>query len=323
MRTLTLIILLSLVVAWLTAAATAVRSVSRIWLRHWVERQLNGGAVAELYLDRPQRLLLAAGTGIASTVFALGALIGLREEGTSLVQYLLLAMLSLLVIGQLIPRALARRWSTPLVPLLMPALRVLDWLFEPLLKMAGHVARMAHPPRANTNTAAEDARESLEDLLREGELEGVGEASESAIISGVVEFGEKTVGEVMTLLSDIVAVERRLPAAEIARLVALSKYSRVPVYDGDLDHIAGIIHSFDVLARPEAPVSTLRKVSVAAPETPCHEVMKRMLRERVHLAIIRSVDGATQGLVTLEDLVEELVGEISDEHDEPITPPAA
>ena len=86
MRTLTLIVLLSLVVAWLTAAATAVRSVSRIWLRHWVERQLNGGAVAELYLDRPQRLLLAAGTGIASMVFALGALLGLREEGTALVE---------------------------------------------------------------------------------------------------------------------------------------------------------------------------------------------------------------------------------------------
>ena len=323
MRTLTLILLLSLAVAWLTAAATAVRSVSRIWLRHWVERQLNGGAVAELYLDRPQRLLLAAGTGIASMVFSLGALIGLREEGAALVQYLLIAMLSLLVIGQLIPRAIARRWSTPLVPLLMPALRVLDWLFTPLLTVAGRVARIAHPPLANTNTAAEDARESLEDLLREGELEGVGEASESAIISGVVEFGGKTVGEVMTRRSEIVAVERRLPAAEIARLVAQSKYSRLPVYDGDLDHVAGIIHSFDVLTRPEAPVSTLRKVSIAAPEAPCNDVMKRMLRERVHLAIIRGADGATQGLVTLEDLVEELVGEISDEHDEPNSAPAS
>ena len=322
MSTLTLILLLSIAVAWLTAAATAVRSVSRIWLRHWAERQLHGGEVAELYLDRPQRLLLAAGTGIAAMVFALGALLGLREHGAALMQYLLIAMLSLLVIGQLIPRAIARRWATPLVPLLMPALRILDWLFAPLLSVAAHVAQIVHPPLANTNTAADDARESLEDLLREGELEGVGEASESAIISGVVEFGEKTVGEVMSLRSEIVAVERRLPAAEIARLVAQSKYSRVPVYDGTLDQIVGIIHSFDILARPESPVSTLRKASFAAPDAPCNELMKRMLRERVHLAIIRSADGVTLGLVTLEDLVEELVGDISDEHDEPNATPA-
>ncbi len=322
MRTLTLILLLSLAVAWLTAAATAVRSVSRIWLRHWVERQLNGGNAAELYVDRPQRLLLAAGTGIASAVFALGALLGLREEGTALIEYLLIAMLALLVVGQLIPRAIARRWSTPLVPFLMPALRVLDWSFTPLLSVAGEFVRRMHPPAANTNTPAEDARESLEDLLREGELEGVGEASESAIISGVVEFGEKRVGDVMTSRPEIVAVERRLPAAEIARLVAQSKYSRIPVYDGDLDHVVGIIHSFDVLVRPEAPVSTLRKVSIAGPGTACNELMKRMLRERVHLAIIRDADGMTVGLVTLEDLVEELVGEISDEHDEPNTAPA-
>ena len=88
-----------------------------------------------------------------------------------------------------------------------------------------------------------------------------------------------------------------------------------------LDHVAGIIHSFDVLTRPEAPVSTLRKVSIAAPEAPCNDVMKRMLRERVHLAIIQSAEGATLGLVTLEDLVEELVGDISDEHDEPTSVP--
>jgi CBS domain containing-hemolysin-like protein len=127
---------------------------------------------------------------------------------------------------------------------------------------------------------------------------------------------------VMTARSEVVAVERRVPASEIIRLVAQSKYSRIPVYDGDIDHVAGIIHSFDILAHPDAPVTALRKMSSVAPETPCHDVMKRMLRERVHLAIVRGTDGITLGLVTLEDLVEELVGEISDEHDEPNSTPA-
>ena len=75
-----MILLLALLVGWLTAAATAVRSVSRIWLRHWVEQKLAGADAPDLYLDRPQRWLFAAGTGIAATVFAMGAVIGLRES---------------------------------------------------------------------------------------------------------------------------------------------------------------------------------------------------------------------------------------------------
>jgi putative hemolysin len=311
--TFALILLLSLLVGWLTAAATAVRSVSRIWLRHWVEQKLAGAAAAELYLDRPQRWLFGAGTGIAALVFATGAVVGLRASGSDAVEQAVVALLMLLVVGQLLPRAIARRWATPLVPLLMPVLRLLAWSCAPLFAFAALFARSA------PGQAAEEpgSRESLEDLLREGELEGVGEASESAIISGVVEFGEKLALEVMTLRDDIIAVERGMSSAQIARIVSQSKYSRIPVYERDLDHVVGLIHSFDVLARPFHPVERLRRVALVRAATPCHELMRSMLREHVHLAIIQGVLGETLGLVTLEDLVEELVGDISDEHDDP------
>ena len=100
---------LALVVGILTGGATALRSVSRIWLRHWAERRLAGAGTAALYLERPQRLLLAAGTGIAGTVFAMGAVIGLQvgDDFTLLVQHLLLGALLLLIVGQLVPRAAA------------------------------------------------------------------------------------------------------------------------------------------------------------------------------------------------------------------------
>jgi putative hemolysin len=306
--------LLALLVGWLTAAATAVRSVSRIWLRHWVEQKLAGAAGGELSLDRPQRWLFAAGTGIAATVFAMGTVIGLRESGRGAAEAVVVALLLLMVAGQLVPRAIARRWSASLVPLLMPALRVLAWSCAPLFVVARRFARTASA-RAK---AAPDGHEMLEDLLREGELEGVGEASESAIISGVVEFGEKHAVDVMTPRRDIVAVERSAPSAHIARVVAQSKFSRIPVFDRDLDHVVGLLHSFDVLARPDDPVVSLRRVATAPAATPCHELMRRMLREHVHLAIVQGARGETLGLVTLEDLVEELVGDISDEHDEPL-----
>lgn len=315
MTTIALVLLLAALVGCLTAAATAVRSVSRIWLRHWAEQQLAGEPGAEPLLDRPQRWLFAAGTGIAATVFATGAVIGLRETVGGAVEQLVIATALLMFVGQLVPRALGRRWATELVPPLMPVLRALEWTCVPFMKVSAlFVARRAH---ADPSDAEHDAHEALEDLLREGELEGVGEASESAIISGVVEFGEKLAIEVMTARADIIAVERAMPAAEIARIVSQSKYSRIPVIDGDLDHITGLVHSFDVLADPEHPVKALRRVAMARAATPCHELMRSMLREHVHLAIIQGVLGETLGLVTLEDLVEEFVGDISDEHDEP------
>lgn len=315
MTTFALVVLLTLVVGALTAAATSVRSVSRIWLRHWVEQKLAGADAAELYLDRPQRWLFAAGTGIAATVFATGAVIGMRETLPGTIELALVALLLLMVAGQLVPRAVARRWATPLVPLLMPVLRLLAWLCTPLFAFAAMFTRK--PPAAAA--AERDDHDSLEDLLREGEMEGVGEASESAIISGVVEFGEKLALEVMTLRNDIVAVERSMPAPEIARIVSQSKYSRIPVYERDLDHVVGLVHSFDLIAHPDNPVGAMRRVALVRAATPCNELMRNMLREHVHLAIIQGVLGETLGLVTLEDLVEELVGDISDEHDDPQT----
>lgn len=316
MTTLSLVIALVLVVGCLTAAATSVRFVSRIWLRHWAEQELSEAGASDLNLDRPQRWLMAAATGIAATVFAIGAVIGVREARGAAVGQLLTAVALLMVAGQLFPRAMARRWSGLLAPVLMPLLRALEWLCAPATKFAALFVRRAAPVVPPGDA---DAREALEDLLREGELEGVGEASESAIISGVVEFGEKLAADVMTPRAEIVAVDRWASADSIARAVAQSKYSRIPVFDSDLDHVVGLLHSFDVLADPAQPVKSLRRVATARAATPCNELMRAMLRDHVHLAIIQGARGETIGLVTLEDLVEELVGDISDEHDEPQT----
>lgn len=307
-----LIVLMALLVGCLTAAATAVRSTSRIWLRHWVDQTLSG-ATSELHLDRPKRWLSAAGIGIAALVFATGAVIGLGYSWPDTALPFMAAILLLMTVGQLIPRAFARRWAAPLATLLLPMLRALAWSCTPLFSLARLLTRSGS---AIAPAPAGD-HDSLDELLREGELEGVGEASESAIISGVVEFGAKLASEVMTRRQDIVAVGRSTPAAEITRMISQSNYSRLPVYDGDLDHVVGLVHSFDALANPEWPVESLRRVAHTRDSTPCPDLMRRMLREHVHLAIIQGEADETVGLVTLEDLLEELVGDIRDEHDEP------
>jgi putative hemolysin len=316
MTSFTTMLILIGVVGVLTAAATALRTVSRIWLRHWAERRLAGSGTASLYLERPQRLLIAAGTGIASTVFALGAVIGLADgtEPGVLARSIFLAALGLLVMGQLVPRAIARRWPAESLPIVLPLLRAVERLTAPLALVAMRLVRRVRGPQHHEIPTETD---TLDDLLREGEIEGVGVAAERAIISGVVEFGDTRVGEVMTPRSEIVALDRNAPADQVAHLVAQSKYTRVPIYDGTIDRMVGMITSWDVIARPEAPLRNPRPVAIANPDEPCHTLMTRMLRERRHLAIVRGAGGETLGLVTLEDLVEEFVGEIQDEHDDP------
>jgi len=304
-----------IVVALLTAGGMAVRSVSRIWLRHWAERQLRGSGAAVTYLERPHRLLTAASAGVGLTLLVAGMIVGMDGTGLSVVWKALTFAGFVVVFGQILPRAIARRWPSYVAPLVLPVLRFTQLVTVPIIALGRPIARIF--VRERPETPPPDDRDAIQDLLREGELEGVGEHEEIAIISGVVEFSEKVVREVMTPRSDIFALPDGVDAHTFASQIAQSGYSRVPVYNGTLDNIIGMVHAFDVIkARGEMP-ERLRPVALTTLEAPCNELLFRMLRERQHLAIVRDDAGRTIGLVTLEDLLEELVGDIRDEHDEP------
>jgi putative hemolysin len=160
-------------------------------------------------------------------------------------------------------------------------------------------------------------RDDLEDLLREGEMEGVGEKTEMAIISGVVQFGTKTLGEIMTPRAEVFELDERIRGPERALRIAQSGYSRVPIYRETLDNVIGMIHAFDVLKDTEGENVRLRPVADVPMSARCNDSLFEMLRGRRHLAVVRDPDGGLAGIVTLEDLLEELVGDIRDEHDEP------
>lgn len=317
--TLALFIAGLILVAVLTAAAAAVRSVSRIWLRHWVEERLTGGATAVLSTDSVQQLLLAASTAVALVAFATGAVVGVRwaDEPVNLLERLVLATVVVLVVGQLIPRAIGRRWATALIPALVPGLRGVAAVLAPLVSAARAMVGVGRPSPPASASPVVDARDTLEELLREGELEGVGDAGESAIISGVVEFAEKRARDVMTPRADIFFIERSVPMPELAKQVAQFKYTRVPIADGGLDHVVGMLHAFDILKWEDGPAPALRRVMTERDSTLATELLSRMLRERVYLAIVQDAAQRTVGLVTIEDFLEELVGDIHDEHDDP------
>lgn len=311
-----LVTLLSVgLVAILTLAATAVRAVSRLWLRHWIERRPGGTGAMARYLERPTRLLHAAGTASMLTVFATGAVIAMADglRAWEFVIDVLLYLALLVLVGQLLPRAVGRRWAPQLVPMLVPLLRLVDVLLTPFLFVSDLVRRVitAEPQRR----VGGDARDGLEELLRDGAFDGISTTEEMAIISGVVQFGDKIVRDVMTPHEKIFALPVGLPAEQLAERVAQAGYSRVPVFRDDPDHVVGMIHVFDVFVRSGETVPPTRPVTVTTSTKSAKELLFELLRARRQLAIVQ--DGtAIVGLVTLEDLLEELVGEIRDEHDD-------
>jgi putative hemolysin len=308
-------------VALLTAGSTATRAVSRIWLRHWVERRLAGATLAEGFLERPQRLLVGAGTAVAVAAFAAGAA---SAGGGALAVAARVAVLAVVILflGQLVPRALARRWPVRIAPALLPLLRGADVATTPVRLLAARLAARRDAGEAPAPTPEEEARADIEELLREGELEGVSQTEELAIISGVVQFGEKRARDVLTPRDQVFALDVATPPGELATAVARAGYSRVPVYRGTLDDVAGIVHAFDVLKTAGEEPPPVRPAYTADADARCNVLLAAMLRTRRHLAVVRDAGGRTLGILTLEDLLEELVGEIRDEHDEPEAPDA-
>jgi putative hemolysin len=308
-----------LLVATLTAAASALRSVNRIWLRHWVEERLAGGGRTSPSVEDVHRLLLAASTGVALVAFATGAAIGTRWAITrsALLEQIVGALLLVLVVGQLIPRAIGRRWATRLVPALVPGLRALSTMLEPLMRPARALADANSAPADAAAMSETGERETLEDLLRESELEGVGDPRENAIISDVVDFTEMRAADVMTPRGEIFYLDRSLAPAELSAMVAQAKYSRVPITDGTIDRVIGMLYAFDVFKWKGEGAPPIRNVMFVPATLGATDLLFKLLRERVHLAIVQDASLQTVGLVTLEDLLEEVVGDIHDEHDEP------
>lgn len=300
-----------LLVAMLAAGAMAVRSASRIWLRHWAEQRLRGAESVMLYLERPVRLLAAANAGAAIALGLVGIWVGMRSVNDETTAMLTLTGYAALVIivAHLLPRSIARRWPSAVIPLTMPVLRAAQVVTAPMIAVGRALGGVDDARRES-----EEPHEAMEDLLREGELEGVGRTEEIAIISGVMEFGAKTVRDVMTLRKDVFAIAEGIDPAQAAAQIAESAFSRVPVYRGTIDHIVGMYHAFDVLKEQDGQIP-LRTVAHTPATTRCNDLLFRMLRQRLHLAVVEDPQGKMLGIATLENLLEELVGDIRDEHD--------
>jgi putative hemolysin len=195
--------------------------------------------------------------------------------------------------------------------LMRPAVTLFAF-FQSLTELTGN-------PEAEKEAAT--PAENIDALITAGAEEGLIEERDRELIQSVVEFGDKTVREVMTPRPDVVAISASATLEELRQLVINEQYSRVPVFEGNIDRIVGFVHVRDMfeLDEPERKSGTVRDLVRPirfVPETkPVNDLVKEMQRDRTHMAIVIDEYGNTAGLATLEDLVEEVFGEIRDEHE--------
>lgn len=318
--------------AFFSGSEIALISVSRVRLKHWVEKRFRGASLAEDYLEKPYRMINTILVGnnlvnIAASVLTSKLLlesIQSAEENPIVSALIVPALLipPLLLFGEVIPKAVFKQSSSKILPYLDSPLRVSSLALAPLLWFTNGMSRILLRLTGGVEDRSRRffSRRNIELLLRESEKVGLVEESEREIIKGVFTFGEKTVREVMTPRTEIVAVEKNADILEVVRLARESGFSRLPICDESLDKIVGMYHIFDLLKYDEEEGLSKRPVHFVPETKKCDELLYEMRAERKHLAVVVDEYGGTAGIVTLEDLVEELVGDIQDEYDnEPTT----
>ena len=226
-------------------------------------------------------------------------------------------LLDLLLPALLASRAPAR-WLARLFPLYAPVQLVLSPLVDPLARM---IDRRHAAERSRDDEDEEATEEAVTALLEEGEAEGILEADDRELIRNVVTFGGTVVREVMTSRTRIVALPLQATIQDAWAAFTESRHSRVPVYEGSIEHVRGILLVKDLMQLPDGarpPLASLLKPPHFVPESkPVAELLRDLQRARTQLALVVDEFGGVSGLVTMEDLLEEVFGEIQDEHEAP------
>ena len=310
--------------AFFSASETAFSSLNQIRLKSRAEDGDSSAArvlaMAEQYDKLLSTILIGnnivniAAASIGTILFTqmLGA-----EQGATVSTIVLTIIV--LIFGEVTPKSLAKEMPekvatavSPFLVLLMALMTPLTWLFTQWKKLLGH---FVHSGEADTITEGE-----LMTMVSEAENDGELTDRESELIRSAIEFDDVEVEEILTPRVDVVAVEDDIPLEELAQTFAESGYSRLPVYHGTIDNIIGVVHEKDFYIARLKKATKIDDLVVptlyTTGSTQISQLLRTLREQHHHLAVVVDEYGGTEGIITLEDILEELVGEIWDEHDE-------
>ena len=312
--------------AYFSATETAYTSLNRIRMRSRAEGGDRRAALALRLSEDYDRFLstILIGNNIVNiSASTIGTVLFTKHVGTAygpLVSTIVLTVV-ILIFGEISPKSLAKEhaesfamFSAPFLRVFLLVLRPVNFLFAQWKRLLSRVFRHSDDEGIT--------EEELITMVDQAENEGGLDQDESELIRSAIEFSDLEVEEILTPRVDIVAVEDTATMDEIAKVFAESGYSRLPVYQEDIDNIVGVIHEKDFHAaryHGQNDVSAIvSNVLYTTATTKISDLLRILQKAKAHMVIVVDEYGGTEGLCTLEDIVEELVGEIWDEHDEVI-----
>ena len=324
-----LIILLCVVMsAYFSATETAFSTFNKIRVKNLAEKG-NKRAARALELSENYDTLISTILIGNNIVNILGASLAtlyftdLLKDG-SIAQFattISTAVMTLVVLtfGEISPKTIAKQLPEKFVLFATPLISILVIIFTPLsfiFKLLQNLLSRIFKAEEDQGMTEEELISIIDEATEEGDLD----EEESTLIKSAIEFNELEVGDIFTPRIDITAVRSDINKEELAKVFTESGYSRIPIYDDDLDNIHGIVYYKDFFSDAHTtgiPISEIVKPVMYVTKTQkINDVLKDLQEKQMHLAIVTDEYGSTAGLVTLEDILEEIVGEIWDEHDE-------
>jgi putative hemolysin len=313
-----------LATAFFSAAEMAFIAANRVRMRHLAQ---SGNLTAERYLEsfrRPERVLSTALMGVTlahviAASLATWALIPVLPNAAWLVATATLTPL-MLIFGEVIPKAIARQWATALMRGGFRVIEVAGIVLRPLtwaasVVVAGILGLFGRRPASTRRFVS---REELKLLLQMEPEEADVTTHEAEMIDNIFGLGERTVREVMVPLVDVAALPESATPEQAVRLIWERGFSRIPVYSDRVLNVVGVVTAMDLLRRgaTASDLKALMRPTMYVPETKrLDDLLREMQKARVQLAVVVDEYGGAVGVVTVEDIVEQIVGAIEDEHD--------
>jgi len=321
-----LLIMLGCVImsGFFSATETAFMSMNKVKLRALAEKDNRRAALVMKLDDRYENLLstILIGNNIVNILTAsLGTVLFLDLVGQDMGAAISTAVMTVvvLVFGELTPKNIAQNipetfamFSAPIIRVFMLVLTPVNWVFGLWKKL---LARIMGVKKDDTMS-----QEELLLLVDEVEEGGTIDTDEGDLLRNVIEFTDRTAEDILTPRVNVEGIEKDMPMEEITALFVQSPYSRLLVYDDDLDHIVGVLHQKAFYRYLNDPAGKLEDVLTPPlfihKDEPIHDLLKVLQNHKSHMAIVMDDYGGTLGIVTMEDILEEIVGDIWDEHDE-------
>jgi len=316
--------------AFFSMSETALMSLSKIKIRHMIEEGVKGYELIDKLLDNPSKLLgaILIGNNIVNIgASAIATSIAIKAIGEGSVA-LATAMMTILVLifGEITPKSLAKQNSEKIALFVSKPINIIIKLLNPLVFIFTKISNFLIKLLGGDLESDEPfiTEEELKTMVGVGEEEGVLEDVEKEFIFNVFEFADARAKDVMVQRLDLVALDSKASYEDVIKLIKKEQFSRIPVYEDTIDNIIGILNVKDLLIKKAYICDEnkefnlkeyIREINYTFEYKKIIDLFNEMKKSRNHMTIVLDEYGGTVGLVTIEDLIEEIVGEIEDEYD--------